>query len=698
MAGRKEKNSRLFLFMAAVLGSIVVVLNVAQINIISAIAKNKIEETTIIEAKEISAQASVSVKHLLESYFNALDYYTKSDVAQTLDDGKILDFIKEKSSTRPDFFGYIGYVNSKGHNYTDKGGESDVKDREYFQAIMGGGAETYINNPVIAKTTGLRTVHICRSLKVNDRARGLFFGAANPDLISESLREMDLGDLGFCVIFGSDGELVGASDDIEKVKADFEAMKSNYPDSYKTIVKMYESMENKIQRGVNGKGRKALLLSNKIEYTPWTLVLVLYEDSIFSAENAIFHTMIIGAVVLIIMLLLVTAVVLFVSIKPLSVVESTIRGIATGDADLTKRIAVKSNNEIGRIVEGFNLFAEKLQSIISAMKDSKAELVDAGELLNDSTTDTMAAISQIIAQIETMGNNVDAQTDSVHQTAGAVNQIAGNIESLNRMIEMQSSSVTQASAAVEEMIGNINSVSSSVEKMSGSFAALEQKVVVGVQRQNDVNVKIGDIERESQALKEANSVILGIAEQTNLLAMNAAIEAAHAGEAGKGFSVVADEIRKLSEDSSAQSQTIGKQLSNITSAIESIVSTSQLASDAFEDVSAGISGTSDLVREISCAMQEQNEGSKQISVALENMNDTSREVKTASFEMSEGNKAILDEIKNLQDATFSIRDGMTDMSNGARKINETGSVLSELSERMKSSIQRIGDEVDKFNV
>ena len=473
MAKTKEKKSKLFLFIVAILGVMVVGLNLVQMFITSKIAEKKIEDTVIIESKEVSNQASIAIKHLLESYFRALDFYVNSEAAQSGDEAAIIEYMRQSVGTRPEFFNYIGWVNAEGHNRTDTGSESEVSDRVYFKAIMGG-ADTFVGNPVLARSTGTETIHVCKAVRVNGKTIGFFFGAATPKLVSEALEEMDLGDLGFGVIFGGDGTYVGASADLDAVKSNFEQTERDFPKSYSAIKAMWENQTNEVVDGKIGRGHDVIYISHKVEYTAWTIVLVLYQNTLFAAETAIRTTLVVGMVFLVIALLAVTGAVLYVSIKPLGIVEGTIRGIATGDADLTKRVAVKSNNEIGRIVEGFNLFAEKLQSIISTMKDSKAQLVDAGELLNDSTTDTMAAIHQIIAQIETMGKNVDTQTESVHQTVGAVNQIAGNIESLNRMIESQASSVTQASAAVEEMIGNITSVTNSVEKMAESFEELEK--------------------------------------------------------------------------------------------------------------------------------------------------------------------------------------------------------------------------------
>ncbi len=697
---KSKKRRNLFAVVSSIIAISVIFLCAAQVFLVSGIAEKEIKEATKQQYMDFTRTYAGSLSNTLESYFSRLEYYTKADVVRTKSNEEIWDWLKAHADTRDKAFSYVAYGTESGEFLSDINTRVDISARDYWQAILKSGKERFIDNPSKSKTSGETVLHICLASKTDGRTTGLFSGVLTIEKIDEIFDEFLLGDKGTAVVFDGNGEVLSTSlKNNSEFSARLEKIKSINPSDYEKIAATFGNQETQFFELSDGDKKPLLAVSVPIEFTPWTVAVFLKGEKIFSTSQNVRRNLIFGSLIFTLLLIFITAIILFKTIQPLSVVESTIRGIASGDADLTKRIEIKGgNNEISRMVEGFNQFASKLQSIVHTMKESKNELVDVGSLLHDSTNDTGAAINEIIDTIGSMEKGVEVQTESVHATAGAVNQIASNIESLNHMIESQAKSVESAGLSVQEMIENIVSVTAGVERMKDSFLTLEQKATDGIARQNEVNARISEIESESLNLQQTNAVISNIAEQTNLLAMNAAIEAAHAGEAGKGFAVVADEIRKLSEDSSIQSQTIGTQLSKITTTISKIVDSSRITADAFSDVASGISSTTTLVREITSAMEEQNDGSKRISEVLERMNDMSKEVKTASFEMAAGNKAILDEIKALQEASFAIKDGMSEMGSRAKKINETGVALGELSSQMRRSIEKIGGQVDQFHV
>ena len=678
-----------------VVALIITVLFSAQIFFVHSMTNSGIEENSRIQYQDLSEAYAKVVEEKIDHYLESLDRYLLADIMQTKNEDQIVEWMKNNTHLRGDF-DYVAFVNRDAIFRADNGSETSIPDRDYFISIMKMGDDQFIDNPVISRTNGKMIIHICRALDVDGERIGFITGVMLLDHFASIVTNLRVGDTGEGVLLSGLGEVIGSSSDTETVT---EWLKWDETNS-----KLYVTADGSSVYSAwleNGKNRK-LYTYTEIKNTMWMLGFIIDADEVLQLADTISNVSIGTGIVILLITMAVLCLLLILALKPLTVVEEAISDIASGEADLSKSIELKSHlknqNEVGRIVNNFNEFTGTLRTIISATKESKEELVNAGNELARSTEDTAASITQIIANIQSMENNINRQSGSVNETAGAVNQIASNIESLNVMIEGQVAAITEASAAIEQMMGNINSVNISINHMADSFEVLNAKAIEGVKKQNDVSEKMLMIENQSEALQEANAVISSIAEQTNLLAMNAAIEAAHAGEAGKGFSVVADEIRKLSETSSSQSQTIGEQLKHITDNITKMVTISQSATDAFESVTNGINDTNSLVQQIKSAMYEQGEGSKQISISLSAMNDSSLAVKVASEEMENGNKAILEEINNLQEATTVMKNGMEEMSIGATRINKSGAELADLSFNMKASIDKIGEQVDRFKV
>ena len=698
MVNLNSKKSLVSFLVITMLSIIIGTLTVSTLLSVEIVKKRTIESSRT-DLEVISAAYETAASNYVTTRIGSLDMYIMSDIIyNSAEPEEIGAWLTTTTSRRPDVFDYVLFIGKDGNSYYDSGKKGYHGDRKYYDMIVNKGMDVVVNDPTFAKATGKSSVMIVKAAKDRSgKLLGMFVGVCPVDYLINMVKGLSVGEGSFAFMLDSQGNVIAHQDDNLIFNANFINDADTDAGIKAVAAKMIsgESGENNVFEGTKD---KALAIYSPVSGSKWSMAICIPQKLLNKTANGLRIFLIAANVILGVIIVTIMAIMISHSIKPLRLVVNTIDDIASGHADLTQRIELKVNNEIGSVVLGFNGFIEKLQTIISRVKDSKANLSSVDSDLQASIQDTGTSISQILANINTVKANIRNQNESVQGTATAVTEISSNIESLDRMIENQASGVTEASAAVEQMIGNISSVNQSVEKMAISFDVLRQNAANGSAKQQTVNERIEQIESQSAMLQDANSAIAAIAEQTNLLAMNAAIEAAHAGEAGKGFSVVADEIRKLSETSSAQSRTIGDQLNKIKESIGEVVKSSAESSQAFQSVASNIADTDDLVRQIKSAMEEQQEGSKQILDSLHIMSDSTGEVRNAAAEMTEGSKSILDEIARLKEASSQIDESVAEMDTGALKIRETGNALQDISQQMAFSINEIGKGIDEFKV
>ena len=700
--GQRKKRESLtnrmsFKLLCAVFGLLVIFFTALVLILSKSIKRDSIKSYTELTIATAEGNSS-SMTYWLSSYFKDLRVFTKNSVflEGNIDDTR--EFMEDNHRLIGEDFDFVGIADMGGNFVTTNGQEFNVMGMEFFSAISNKGLGEFLSSPVQAATGDWFFYTAVPAVDKNGTMFGVFAGAIPLKIIQKEIQKIKLGDNGFPFIIGANGEII-AHPDPSKIMAN--PMTTDEKSLGLSGIKQH------ISQMVQGKSGTGLITSGgttsyifycPIDGTKWSLVLAIPEDEVLESARKNGLNIAGCSAVIALLLLIIINIDLNILLKPLTVLKDSISEIATGDADLTKKLKIKSKDEVGAVVEGFNLFVENLRTIISEIKESKDILRTIDKSLQQTTDETSGSISEISQNIDTVVTQIESQGESVDGTASAVTQIAKNIENLNRLIESQVGAVGEASSAIGQMLQNIDTVSSSMEKMAEAFGNLERFTKNGIEKQNAVNEQIAKIDEQSQMLFTANKTISKIASETNLLAMNAAIEAAHAGFAGAGFSVVADEIRTLSETSAQQSKSIGAELKKIQQSIERVVQSSGEAKEAFSSVSENIQKTDELVRHIKAAMEESARGSKLVTNALLVVNESSRDVKTSSKEMSEGNQSILAEIHRLQDATTLIRRSMETMGGSVRQIDKNGSTLTEISGTMQNSISQIGKQIDMFKV
>jgi len=431
--------------------------------------------------------------------------------------------------------------------------------------------------------------------------------------------------------------------------------------------------------------------------TPWSYAVAIMDNTIMApVYQMLFLSILIGVMVLLLLVLVAVFMARSIS-KPIVNVAWTLKDISEGEGDLTKRIPVKSSDEIGDLSNYFNKTMEKIRNLIGIIKYKINGLNHTSFELSNNMGKTSTAVEQITSHLDNMKNLMVKQEKGANEAGKAVGDIKESIDSLKKMIEQQTESVNMSSSAIEEMTANIHSVTQTLIENNKNVGALTEASENGRAGLQLVAQEIQEIAHDSEGLLQINSLMNNIASQTNLLSMNAAIEAAHAGEAGMGFAVVADEIRKLAETSGKQSKTTATMLKKIKASIDNITKSSNEVLNRFGAIDTGVKTVSEHEENIRNAMEEQESGGKQILESISRLKEITTSVKKGSDDMAESGKTLVQETEGFIQTSKETVEGMNEILKGVNQINVSISHVNEMSVENNRNFESLKQETEKFN-
>jgi methyl-accepting chemotaxis protein len=291
---------------------------------------------------------------------------------------------------------------------------------------------------------------------------------------------------------------------------------------------------------------------------------------------------------------------------PIKQVTAGLKDVAEGEGDLTKRLDIKLSNEVGELASWFNVFIEKMNSLIGTIAENARQL-------NESS----AQLFEISVKMSDGADSMSGRTNSV---AAAAEEMSTSMSSVAAASEQATSSVNLVAAAAEEMTASMAEIAINSDK---ARIITEQAVA----KAGSTSARVNDLGVAAAAIGKVTEVITEISEQTNLLALNATIEAARAGEAGKGFAVVANEIKELAGQTARATQDIKAKIVNIQQSTGHAVT-------EINDITEVIRNVNDTVGIIDTAVEQQAATTREIAgniaQASQGIQDVNRNVAQSS--------------------------------------------------------------------
>ncbi len=424
-----------------------------------------------------------------------------------------------------------------------------------------------------------------------------------------------------------------------------------------TFVKANQDSKEWVLQDTTYKSEAANLLATTLS-NGQILVLITSENVLHTIRNV---TLVVVTISMVLLLVCIYWIV-YRQFETLRTLEKMMSTISEGQGDLTQRLVVKSEDEIGRVANSFNQFIEKIQSIIAQVQQTATATSVHTKNVYDTSIHNMTVSKEIDYAIQSITKATASQYDEIEQGTISIRKIATVIENTDQHaqhLEKLSTLIGQRQQSGEQAVIYL-------QNHMQSFASLSDQVSVNL---NHLITEVNGIVNMSVLIQE-------ISKQTGLLALNASIEAARAGEHGKGFAVVASEVGKLSDQSkeaTTQIQDILNRIISSTTLTKEVMNASQIA---LNDQSQSVDNTSGAFIEIGQSIQEMNslivsmkDMTTQLNISKEHIIDFIQSASTTTEETAAGSQEVLASVENQIKMSQQVTDNIGLLTENIKELN-----------------------------